>query len=69
MYDLGLVIEVVIVSLATGEQLTKSKYEKLANVITLINDLIDLRSDTARKMRDNTILRGVRGNICCYLRS
>lgn len=67
--DLGLVVEVVIASLATGEQITESEYATLANVVTLINDLFDLRSDTARNNRENTVLCGVRGNACCYLQS
>ncbi|KOS48773.1 hypothetical protein ACN38_g304 [Penicillium nordicum] len=65
--DLGLFHAVVPASLATGEQLTKSEYSKLVKACALINDLIDFRSDTKRKQRENVVLRGLHGNICVYL--
>lgn len=54
--DLGLVVEVAITGLATGEKLTESEFEDLTVAIALINDLIDLRSDAARNQRENTVL-------------
>ena len=64
--DLGLFNGVIPASLATGEQLSKSQYLELAKACALINDLIDLRSDTRRKQHENVVLRGLRGSICVY---
>lgn len=65
--DIAIFNGVLPASLATGETLSVAKYSQLAEACILINDLIDLRSDTMRKTRENVILRGVRGNMCKYL--
>ncbi|KAJ5758188.1 uncharacterized protein N7511_006882 [Penicillium nucicola] len=65
--DLSLFHAVVTASLATGQELDSGVYFCLNEACTLINDLVDFRSDTARKQRENVVLRGVRGNLCAYL--
>jgi hypothetical protein len=67
--DTAIWVGVVSASLATGKKITEEKYFRLATVCTLFNDLVDLRSDTMRKQRQNPILRGVRGCLCSYLDS
>ncbi|KAE8374821.1 hypothetical protein BDV26DRAFT_300007 [Aspergillus bertholletiae] len=42
-------------------------YTLLSEASCYINDLIDFRSDIMRKLRENVILRGIRGNLCKYL--
>ncbi|OJJ81391.1 uncharacterized protein ASPGLDRAFT_68701 [Aspergillus glaucus CBS 516.65] len=42
-------------------------YTLISEACVLLNDLVDFRSDTMRKLRENFILRGIRGNICGYL--
>lgn len=65
--DIANTVGVVAASLATGEQLDEAEYMKLSYGTTLINDLVDFRSDTMRKQRENPIVRGVRGSACQYL--
>ncbi|EEA23875.1 hypothetical protein TMatcc_006948 [Talaromyces marneffei ATCC 18224] len=67
--DLGIWVGMMSASLATGKAITEEKHLRLATVCTLLNDLVDLRSDTMRKQRENPILRGVRGCLCNYLDS
>lgn len=67
--DLAIWVGMMSASLATGEEITEEMYFRLATVCTLLNDLVDLRSDTMRKQRENPILRGVRGCLCGYLDS
>jgi hypothetical protein len=67
--DTAIWIGVMSASLATGEEITNVKYLRLAKACTLINDLVNLRSDTVRKQRENSILRGIRGCLCSYLDS
>ncbi|RAO65241.1 uncharacterized protein BHQ10_001253 [Talaromyces amestolkiae] len=67
--DLGLFVAVAAASLVTGKTIGVSEKDMLIEACTLINDLIDLRSDTARRQRENVVLRGVRGNLCEYLDS
>ncbi|KAK5789822.1 hypothetical protein VI817_008945 [Penicillium citrinum] len=67
--DTGLFVAVAAASLATGQKVDVSDKDTLIEACTLINDLIDLRSDTARRQRENVVLRGVRGNLCEYLDS
>ncbi|KAI2896289.1 hypothetical protein CBS63078_5580 [Aspergillus niger] len=65
--DLGLFFAVASASVGTKEQVNEAEYTLLSMACTLINDLVDLRSDTARKQRENVVLREVRGNLCEYL--
>ncbi|PWY82775.1 hypothetical protein BO83DRAFT_305002 [Aspergillus eucalypticola CBS 122712] len=65
--DLGLFFAVASASVWTKRQVNETEYTLLSIACTLINDLVDLRSDTARKQRENVVLRGVRGNLCEYL--
>lgn len=65
--DIAIYHGVVLASLATGEELDLVQYEQVVEACILINDLVDLRSDTMRKTRENVVLRGVRRNICRYL--
>ncbi|OJI83263.1 hypothetical protein ASPTUDRAFT_191716 [Aspergillus tubingensis CBS 134.48] len=65
--DLGLFFAVASASVWTKQQVNETEYTLLSIACTLINDLVDLRSDTARKQRENVVLRGVRGNLCEYL--
>ncbi|QKX58726.1 uncharacterized protein TRUGW13939_05853 [Talaromyces rugulosus] len=65
--DIANIVGVVAASLATGQQINEAEYMKLSYGTTLINDLVDLRSDTMRKQRENPVLRGVRGSACQYL--
>ncbi|RHZ57451.1 hypothetical protein CDV55_104986 [Aspergillus turcosus] len=65
--DIANAVGVVAASLATGQQLNESEYMKLSYGTTLINDLVDLRSDTMRRQRENPVLRGVRGSACQYI--
>lgn len=57
----------MVASIATGQQLTGDEYMSPAEVCALINDLVDLRSDTMRKQRENVVVRGVRGSAYHYL--
>ncbi|KAJ5982176.1 hypothetical protein N7451_012276 [Penicillium sp. IBT 35674x] len=65
--DIANTVGVVAASMATGQRLNEAEYMKLSYGTTLINDLIDLRSDTMRKQRENPVLRGIRGSACQYL--
>ncbi|GLB10289.1 hypothetical protein AtubIFM57258_006691 [Aspergillus tubingensis] len=65
--DLGLFFAVASASVWTKQQVNETEYTLLSVACTLINDLVDLRSDTARIQRENVVLRGVRGNLCEYL--
>lgn len=65
--DTSIYFCVLSASIATGEHLTEEAYMRLSEVCTLINDLTDLRGDTKRKQRENTVLRGIRGSVCDYL--
>lgn len=65
--DIAIFNGIIPASVATGEELNEVQYNRLAKACSLINDLIDLRSDAMRKMRENTVLRGIRRNICEYL--
>lgn len=65
--DSAIYVGVVTASMGTGEQLTKKQFVELSEACAYINDLIDFRSDTMRKQREDVILRGVRGNLCRYL--
>ncbi|KAF7588996.1 hypothetical protein BBP40_004927 [Aspergillus hancockii] len=65
--DIANTVGVVAASLATGEQLDEDEYMRLSYGTTLINDLVDLRSDIMRKQRENPVLRGIRGSACQYL--
>lgn len=67
--DLAIWVGMMSASLATGKKITEEMYLGLSTVCTLLNDLVDLRSDTMRKQRENPILRGVRGCLCNYLDS
>ncbi|KAK2782870.1 hypothetical protein FQN53_009556 [Emmonsiellopsis sp. PD_33] len=68
--DLAVYIGVLTASIGLGgEQITREQYEILAESSCYINDLIDFRSDTMRRVRENVILRGIPGdgNLCRYL--
>jgi hypothetical protein len=65
--DVATGVGVVAASLATSQEINEAEYMKLSLGTTLINDLVDLRSDTMRKQRENPVLRGVRGPACQYL--
>lgn len=65
--DLGLPVGVVAASLATGEQITEFEFMEIMETCTLINDLLDFRSDALRKQRENVVLRGTTSSICSYL--
>ncbi|KAJ5294876.1 hypothetical protein N7508_009697 [Penicillium antarcticum] len=65
--DIANTVGIVAASLATGQRLDEPEYMKLSHGSTLINDLVDLRSDTMRKQRENPVLRGIRGSVCQYL--
>lgn len=66
--DIAIYHGVISASLATNSELTECQYMKLSEACALINDLVDLRSDTMRKQRENVILRGVSGgNVCLYI--
>ena len=65
--DVAVYIGVMGASIATGEQTSEDEYMRISEACSLINDLIDFRSDTMRKQRENTVLRGVRGCLCRYL--
>lgn len=67
--NLAIWVGIMSASLATGKRITEEMYLRLTTVCTLLNDLVDLRSDTMRKQRGNSILRGVRGCLCGYLDS
>ncbi|KAF9888576.1 hypothetical protein FE257_008508 [Aspergillus nanangensis] len=65
--DIANAVGVVAASLATGQQLNEAEYMQLSYGTTLINDLVDFRSDAMRNQRENPVLRGVKGSICQYL--
>ncbi|KAF9890176.1 hypothetical protein FE257_006337 [Aspergillus nanangensis] len=65
--DIANAVGVVAASLATGQQLDEYEYMRLSYATTLVNDLVDLRSDTMRRQRENPVLRGIRGSACQYL--
>ncbi|RAH63581.1 hypothetical protein BO85DRAFT_455560 [Aspergillus piperis CBS 112811] len=65
--DLGIFFAVASTSVWTKEQVNEAEFTLLNIVCTFINDMVDLRSDTARKQRENIVLRGVRGDLCEYL--
>jgi hypothetical protein len=65
--DIANTVGVVAASLATGEQLDEAEYMQLSYGTTLVNDLVDFRSDAMRKQRENPVLRGLHGSICEYL--
>ncbi|PYI01872.1 hypothetical protein BO78DRAFT_411106 [Aspergillus sclerotiicarbonarius CBS 121057] len=54
--DLGLFFAVAAVQVWTGEQINEAELTVLSSACTLINDLVDLRSDSARKQRENVYL-------------
>lgn len=62
--DIAIFNGVLPASQATQEELSVEQYCQLAEACILINNLIDLRSDTMRKTRENV---GIRGNVCRYL--
>ncbi|KAK2735931.1 hypothetical protein FQN57_001071 [Myotisia sp. PD_48] len=66
---LALYVGVFFASKATGEELSEEGFMKITDVCSLLGDLADLRSDTRRKQRENTVIRGVRGCLCEYLDS
>ncbi|EFR01199.1 hypothetical protein MGYG_04201 [Nannizzia gypsea CBS 118893] len=66
--DIANAVGIVAASLATGQRINEAEYMKLSYGTTLVNDLVDLRSDTMRKQRENPVLRGVRGSACQYLK-
>lgn len=65
--DLAIYVGVVNASMGIGEEITKKQYELLAEACVYVNDLADFRSDAKRKLRENVMLRGIRGNLCRYL--
>ncbi|KAL3479453.1 hypothetical protein BJX99DRAFT_222135 [Aspergillus californicus] len=65
--DLALFIAIAAASVTTAEVLSEEQTTLIHEACTLINDMVDLRSDTARKQRENVVLRGARGNLCQYL--
>lgn len=65
--DLAIYVGVMNASIAIGEEITREQYAILAEACCYINDLIDFRSDAIRKLRENVVLRGIRGNLCKYL--
>ncbi|RHZ57373.1 hypothetical protein CDV55_104136 [Aspergillus turcosus] len=65
--DLAIYVGVVNASIGTGKEISREQYTLLAEACCYINDLIDFRSDAMRKLRENVILRGIRGNLCKYL--
>lgn len=65
--DLAIYVGVMNASIGIGGQITREQYTLLSEACVLLNDLVDFRSDTMRKLRENVILRGIRGNICGYL--
>lgn len=50
-----------------GEELSREQYLLLAEGCCYMNDLIDFRSDSSRGLRENVMLRSVRGNLCLHL--
>lgn len=54
-------------SIGLEEQIDREQYTLMSKACVLLNDLVNFRSDTMRKLRENVILRGIRGNICEYL--
>lgn len=54
-------------SIGLGESVTREQYRVLTEACVYINDLADFRSDSMRKLRENVVLCGVRGNLCRYL--
>lgn len=65
--DLAIYVGVMNASIGLGKGITREQYQLLAEACCYINDLIDFRSDTMRRLRENVILRGIRGNLCEYL--
>ncbi|KAM5454301.1 hypothetical protein MaudCBS49596_002318 [Microsporum audouinii] len=65
--DLAIYVGVVNASIALKEEITREQYHLLAEACCYICDLIDFRSDAKRKLRENVILRGIRGDLCVYL--
>ncbi|KFY13926.1 hypothetical protein V492_02971 [Pseudogymnoascus sp. VKM F-4246] len=65
--DVGIYAGVVNASMGLGEDITKEQYNLLTEACCYIGDLVDVRSDTMRKVRENVVLQGIRGNLCEYL--
>ncbi|KAB8267872.1 hypothetical protein BDV30DRAFT_246221 [Aspergillus minisclerotigenes] len=65
--DIANTVGVVAASLATGQQLNEAEYMQLSYGTTLLNDLVDFRSDTMRKQRENPVIRGIRRSACDYI--
>ncbi|KAK2874961.1 hypothetical protein FQN49_001912 [Arthroderma sp. PD_2] len=65
--DLAIYVGVMNASIRLRENITQEQFHLLAEACCYINDLTDFRSDTMRKLRENVILRGIRGNLCTYL--
>ncbi|OBT82808.1 hypothetical protein VE02_09167 [Pseudogymnoascus sp. 03VT05] len=65
--DLAIYVGVMNASIGLGEEITREQYNLLAEACCYIGDLIDFRSDTMRKLRENVALRGIKGNLCKYL--
>ncbi|KAJ5201518.1 uncharacterized protein N7498_006181 [Penicillium cinerascens] len=62
--DLGFMVEIVCSSLGTGETFDKHVYFDIVEACALLNDLVDFRSDTTRRQRENIVLRGIRKSVC-----
>ncbi|EAW13694.1 uncharacterized protein ACLA_044140 [Aspergillus clavatus NRRL 1] len=67
--DIAIFHGVLPASLVTGAQLSEPAYMRLSEACTLINDLVDLRSDAMRRQRENVVLRGFPAttSACAYL--
>ncbi|KAJ5544340.1 hypothetical protein N7513_006904 [Penicillium frequentans] len=62
--DLGFMVGIVCSSLGTGENLDKYTYFDIVEACALLNDLVDFRSDTTRRQRENIVLRSIRKSVC-----
>lgn len=49
--DLGVAVEIVDASLATGQTMTSDGYFDLIDTLILFNDLVDFRGDTWRSQK------------------
>lgn len=65
--DLAIYEGVMVASIGTGEEITREQFTTVSEACGLIGDLIDFRSDSMRKLRENAVIRGVRHNLCRYL--
>ncbi|KAI1845069.1 hypothetical protein JX266_008862 [Neoarthrinium moseri] len=67
MIDIGIAPPIIVASLVSAQKIDAQQYRDLCRTSVLLNDLIDIRSDAARKQRKNPVLRGMSQNMCEYL--